>query len=233
MKILLLLDYDGTLTPLRRRPELARLSPTRLAFLKKLAKDPRITLAIISGRSLSSLKKMVPVSGVVLVGNHGLEMERAGKIWRHPTARGFTRQLKKIIRTLTGPLKEFSCAWLEDKGVTVSLHYRQLDPALAVRFLRRIKKELRALKIKHRLTAGKKVLEIRPPVDWDKGKAALLLLRRYPDHLPLCLGDDVTDEDLFARFKRTGLSFKVGPGPSRADLRLSGVAEVYRFLKLL
>lgn len=232
MKILLLLDYDGTLTPLRSRPELARLPHSRLAFLKKLARNPRLKLAIISGRSLSSLKKMVPLQGAVLIGNHGLEMEIAGRQWRHPAVKKFRPRLEKIKMAL-GDIKKFPGVWIEDKGGTISLHYRQLPSGLIPSFLKWFQKIILRFGRGYRLIAGKKVLELRPPVKWNKGSAALMLIDLYPDHLPIALGDDLTDEDVFSSLKKQGLSFKVGPGKSAADLRLSGVTEVYRFLKLL
>lgn len=232
MKYLLLLDYDGTLTPIRKRPELALLAPRRREFLRRLARRPNIKIAIISGRRLAEIKMLVNIPGLVYVGNHGFEIEIGRRTFIRPAARRFAATLKKIKAALS-VLRSIKGVIVEDKRYALSVHFR-LVPAGRLKYFRGLfLKALRRWRRKVKITSGKKVFEIRPPVDWDKGKAVKWLVRELKPgkYRPVYIGDDRTDEDAFRALKGVGLSYKVGKGgKSRADDRLGNVADVYRLL---
>lgn len=239
MKYFLFLDYDGTLTPIVKKPGLATLSRSRRAFLKKLRKAPYIVTAIISGRMLSDLKRRVGIGGLYYVGNHGFEIEGPGIRITHPKA----LQAKPILREIKTKLKKgfqkIKGIIIEDKILTLSLHYR-LVQAKDLRKMKSIfpgivRPYLKTKKI--RLTYGKKVFEIRPNINWNKGRAVLWFLKKLKARkkdLPIYIGDDTTDEDAFRLLKKRGLTIRVGRAKrTRAKYYLKDVDGVYKFLKFL
>ena len=133
-------------------------------------------------------------------------------------------------------------AFVEDKGLSLSLHYRLVDkkqvPQIKTIFHEAVILYLVRNKIK--IKPGKMVLEVRPPAEWDKGKVVLWLLARRnfisgeKNVLPVYIGDDITDEDAFRALKRKGLTVFVGePGDSKADYYLKNTEEVVKFLRLI
>ena len=232
----LFFDYDGTLTPIVSRPEKAKCPHTIKFLIKRLKKNPRFTIAVISGRSLKDIKKMVGIRGITYVGNHGLEIEKSlGRVLR-PKGVSTGYPLKKIKESLKKRLSHIKGAWIEDKGLTLSVHFRFVDKK-KITSVKRIFRNTVApyiLAKKIRVSSGKMVLEVRPGVEWDKGKAVLELLGRKKT-LTLYLGDDVTDMDAFRAIKGKGISIFVGsPGSGiRADYSLKNPKEVELFLKKL
>ena len=227
-----MLDYDGTLAPIRQQPKLALLSPRRKAFLRRLASQPGIKLAIISGRKLADIKKLVGLRNIIYVGNHGLEIEAGGRRWIHPAAKKFSPILKKIGTALSKRLR-FPGLRIEDKGLTLSVHYRSIPRGNLARLKKDFREAVEAWKNKIRVTRGKMVFEIRPPVKWGKGKAVKWLVKKLKlgGYFPVYFGDDRTDEDAFRSLRRKGLTFRVGPAEKTlARERLRDVAAVYRFL---
>ncbi len=218
---LLLFDYDGTLTPIVSRPEEAVLSPGVRDKLRAIAARPAFTIGIISGRSLVEVKSMVGVSEIYYAGNHGLEVEGPQIKFIHPVA-GVTRPvLRDLLRQLSAELSGIKGVIVEDKGLSLSVHYRLvslIDEANVARIFQQVTApRLRDGQI--RVTPGKKVWEVRPPIDWDKGKAVETMvkeMRAYPGQgrlLPVYLGDDTTDEDAFRIVHRPqGWSIYVGGG---------------------
>lgn len=240
--VLLLSDYDGTLTPIVDRPELAHIPKETQRLLQALTQQPGVTVGIISGRALSDLKERVGIRGIVYAGNHGLEIEGPGVRFIEPLAEEIRPVLRLIHRLLTQALGAFKGVLVEDKGLTLSVHYRLLegDRGEGVRgVVERAVAEVPSPS-KVRITSGKKVYEVRPAVAWDKGKAVALLLERYQrgkgQVLPLFLGDDLTDEDGFKVVEqRSGISIYVGEegGHSAARYSLRSPAEVEAFLARL
>jgi trehalose 6-phosphate phosphatase len=234
MKYFLMLDYDGTLTPLKKHPKLARLSPSRRSFLKKLADRPEIKMAIVSGRELAPMKRMVGIPHLIYVGNHGLEIESDEKHWTYPAAIKFIRTLKKIKTALRLKLP-YRGILIEDKGLTLSIHYRQLPAKTLARFNRNFGLAIKPWRSLVRITHGNKVYELRPPVAWDKGKAVKWLINNFKlkAYRPVYIGDDRTDEDAFRALRGTGITIHVGGGKTAARTRLKDVAGVYRYLRSL
>ncbi len=242
--ILLLSDYDGTLTPIVERPEIANLSENTRKLLRTLAKNPRYTVGIISGRALADLKGKVGLEGIIYAGNHGLEIEGFGYSYFDPVAEEVRPFLQLLGNVLSTTLKGIRGAFVENKGLTLSVHYRTVDEteeeAVADTF-KRVTDPLHTTG-RIRVTQGKRVYEIRPPVDWDKGKAVIWLLekcrqvKRKGRILPIYIGDDLTDEDGFrAVEKNNGISILVSDElrQSLAGYFVKSPEEVVKLLEML
>jgi trehalose-phosphatase len=242
--VLLLCDYDGTLTPIIENPEIADLSENTSQLLQALAHKSHFTVSVISGRALADLRQRVSIDGIIYAGNHGLEIEGPGIGLVNPLAEEMRPVFHLINQVLNKAMAPIKGVRIEDKGLTVSVHYRMVEESKSeeVRnIFERVIATARSLG-KVRITSGKKVYEVRPAVDWDKGEAIALLIDRYgrtktkKDLLPIFLGDDQTDEDGFKVIeKHSGISIFVGDKPvhSAARYYLKSPAEVEQFLERL
>lgn len=236
-RVFLFFDYDGTLTPIVSTPEKARISPAVRGSIRKLQKDPKFIVAIISGRSLKNVKKMVGVKDLIYAGNHGLEIEEIGRKVLKPKCPSIKSLLNSIRLSLKKELKYIKGVIVEDKGCTLSVHFRLVSPrkkGLVKGIFGRIVKPHALLK-KIRISGGKMVLEVRPGIGWDKGRTIQYLLRRHKGALPIYLGDDVTDRDAFRAIKGRGISVFVGQ-PKRiikADYFLKNAKDVEKFITRL
>ncbi|MFB0528148.1 MAG: trehalose-phosphatase [bacterium] len=236
--ILLLLDFDGTLTPIAARPKEAELSPEMEGILRFLTKKKGFEIAIISGRSLSDLKQKIKIKNIIYVGNHGLEIERKGKEFIYPQASKSIptmKELKKILKARLGPIKG---TIVEDKRVGLAVHYRMVKNSDVPELKRRVRQIFRPFmeKKKIKIGYGKKILEAKPPIMWDKGKAASMLLDSFKQEKPVAfyLGDDRTDEDAFSTLDGKAITVFVGkPRESKAKFFLKNVGEVGIFLQRL
>ena len=242
--ILFLSDYDGTLTPIVDKPESADLHQETRKLLRTLAKNRRYTVGIVSGRALADLKSKVDLEGIIYAGNHGLEIEGFGSSFFEPIAEEMRPFLKMLNQVLSATLRGIKGVFVEDKGLTVSVHYRLVDDTEEGRVKDTVRKVTDLLHVmgKIRITQGKKVYEIRPPVDWDKGKAIAWLIAKFREStgkggaLPIYLGDDLTDEDGFKVIeKKKGISIFVGGEnfQSVAPYFLKSPEEVTELLKML
>ncbi len=242
--ILLLSDYDGTLTPIVSRPEKAVLSPEAREEIRALAEAPAFSVGIISGRSLSGVKAMVEVSEIYYAGNHGLEIEGPGLKLIVPTAEAAQSEIKDLTRQFSAKLASFEGVIVEDKGLSLSIHYRLVNErevnTVADIFQQITSPLLQQGRIK--VTSGKKVWEVRPPIDWHKGKAVETITREIKQIvqteqlLTIYLGDDTTDEDAFKVLRRPqGWSIFVGQDnpASNAEYFLNSTSEVLTFLSRL
>jgi trehalose-phosphatase len=234
-KLILFLDYDGTLTPIVSRPELALCPSNVKRILEKLRDLPGVHLAIISGRSLEDVRGKVGVTGIIYAGNHGLEIERPGRKPKKMLPSTGTRELKKITRNVRKALKDIPGILFEEKGPILSVHYRNVPRNFCSQIRHVIEDKLQPWKGRWKMVSGKMVLEIRPNIDFDKGKAVEEILGSFPFEgvLPVYLGDDQTDEDAFRVLKCRGISVFIGPGrfSSEAEYFLRNPAEVHEFLQ--
>jgi trehalose-phosphatase len=232
--LFLFLDYDGTLTPIAPRPELALCPSEVKRRLEKLRDLPKVYLAIISGRSLEDLREKVGVSGIIYVGNHGLEIENSNGRHKRILSPTRTRELKRITRNLQNSLKEIPGILFEEKGPILSVHYRNVAQKFFARIPHVLEEELKQWRNRWKMASGKMVLEIRPKVDFHKGEAVKEILKTFPSPglLPIYLGDDQTDEDAFRVLKGQGISVFIGTGGllSEADFFLQNPDEVKEFL---
>ena len=242
---LLLADYDGTLTPIVSRPELAELTEEMKQLLETIRHQSHLIIGVISGRDLRDVKEKVGIEGIIYAGNHGLEIEGPGIKLVNPVANEMRPVLSIIYRLLSGTLQKVRGVSIENKGLTLSVHYRQVpeEKTKEVKSIfDRIVSGAQALG-KIRITTGKKVFEVRPGVDWDKGKALKLLMKKYGKGgrnsrlVPIYLGDDRTDEDAFGVVDKyeSGISVFVGEPTQETSARyfLRSPAEVADFLKIL
>lgn len=242
--ILLLADYDGTLTPIVGRPQDAVLSPGVRDKLSALARKPDFSVGIISGRSMAELKSLVSIDGIYYAGNHGMEIEGAGLNYINPQAGLAQATIKDLAGQLAAALENISGVIIQDKGLSLSVHYRLVkeeEQNVVAETVHRLAGPLRR-EGKIKVFSGKKVWEIRPPIDWHKGKAVESIGREIKSVLKLervltvYLGDDTTDEDAFKVLHRPeGWSVFVGRenASSAAEYFLNSVAEVEEFLSRL
>jgi trehalose 6-phosphate phosphatase len=238
---LLLFDYDGTLTPIVDSPEMANLTLGTKKLLASLVHRPSVKVGIISGRALLDIKDRVGLRGIIYAGNHGFEIEGPDIQFIHP----LTEEISSIIRLMSTVLQRAMSSIkgviVEDKGVTLSVHYRLVDQdkitAVNNMFENTVGIANRLGKIK--ITSGKKVHEVRPAISWNKGNAVNLIFdrvsrpNRKADVLPLYLGDDLTDEDAFKAVNDLdGISILIGEASqqSAAAYYLNSTSEVESFL---
>lgn len=215
-RLVLLLDFDGTLAPIVERPELAAMPPATREVLDGLLAAPGVEAAIVSGRGMADARERAGIRGIPYAGNHGMEIEGPGVHRIHPEAAAARPALDSVCDRLSRELRDVQGALVEDKGLTLSVHYRLVDRDQVPR-VRDTVAAIAAASPGLRVTEGKEVLEVRPRVDWDKGRAVEFLL----DHLQpavgvpvLYVGDDMTDEDAFHALRHRG-----GDGVLVADPR--------------
>jgi trehalose-phosphatase len=235
--ILLGLDYDGTLTPIRPRPDEAVLSDHVRGILARLACVPRVTLMIVSGRSLADVADRVGLPELIYAGNHGLEIRGPGLVFVEPTAAALVVPLRELTMRMQEHLGEVPDALVEQKGLTASVHYRNVSPELWDELIRVVQFVVASDPDRFVLTAGHRVWEIGPRVSWDKGQALNWVAQHLGDlacRLVFYLGDDRTDEDAFVKL-REGVTVKVGRPPlsTRARYHVADSAGVERFLAWL
>jgi trehalose 6-phosphate phosphatase len=234
-RLALFLDYDGTLTPIVSRPELAVLPDATREVLRRLSS--RATVAVVSGRALADAKGLVGLEELVYAGNHGFEIRGPdGTALSREIGAEFVGDVARARDALAGALAAVPGAWVEDKTHSLSVHYRQVAQDRAGDVEAAVDRALAGLP-RLRKHYGKKVIEIRPRISWDKGRAVLWLLEALglqgKGVLPVYLGDDVTDEDAFRALAGRGMGVLVSetPRPSAAALRLRDPAEVRAFLE--
>lgn len=244
--LLLFLDYDGTLTPIVEEPRLAQLSPRGKKILEDLIFIRNVKVILMSGRLLEELKERVGVFGIIYAGNHGFELEGPSIRHVHPGALDACKLMHAIFQQLMERFRHFPGIFVEDKVLTLSVHYRGVEEekiAMAKQYFSEIVQPY-AHSSQVILTEGKKVLEIRPGggIQWDKGKALLWILGQVLAHsaqrvFPIYIGDDQTDEDAFRAVKPRGLGVKVlesaGGSLSEAAYYLHSPEEVLDFLERL
>ena len=238
-RVLLVSDFDGTLAPIVDRPDQAALPAETKETLIKLVCRDKYVLGIVSGRSLDDVSSRIGIPGLFYAGNHGLEIKGPGMSFVHPEAGAFRQILQEAYLRLRQELGEIPGVIVEQKGLTLSVHHRLTPDGLVgevqTRFAEAMAPFLEPGKLK--ITRGKKVLEVRPHLDWDKGKAIIKLREAYPEtSLTVFFGDDLTDEDGFSVVQDSGgLAVFVGPArePTCALHWLDSPEEVAETLKLM
>ncbi|MBF0384720.1 MAG: trehalose-phosphatase [Candidatus Omnitrophica bacterium] len=240
-KIIIFLDYDGTLTPIAKTPAQANLSPKVRTVLIRLSSIDDCTVAIISGRSLEDVREKVGINYLTYAGNHGFEIDSGFKA---PHVYFLPYTLRQVLDLVYIKLvRQFFLregVFVENKNFSLSVHYR-LAKKKDITEIKKIIAEVCSPYQKSRdikVSKGKKVMEIKPFLDWDKGKAVLWVLRRIKASLKeenvqsIYIGDDKTDEDAFTALKNKGLTIRVGKSEqSTAEFYLKSVKEVHRLLR--
>ena len=231
-RLAVFLDYDGTLAPIVSHPEDASLSDSMRQTLRSLA--ARLPVAILSGRDLHDVRGRVLVDGIVYAGSHGFDIMGAGGL-RRQLGDAYLPVLDSAENELREALDDIAGAQLERKHFSVAAHYRNVNEndagkvAAAVEGVAARHRELRRID-------GKKVYELLPDIDWNKGKAVLWLLETLElergNAVPIFIGDDRTDEDAFRALEKRGVAILVceRQQATAANYCLSNPEEVERFL---
>jgi alpha,alpha-trehalase len=229
------LDYDGTLTPIVSRPELALLSEGMRQTLRRLSAVWPVQ--ILFGRGLEDVRNMVGLDSLGYAGSHGFDIEGPrGSSLRCEIEPGLASEVQRATEALRGRTAGIPGALVEDKRFSVAVHYRLVAEA-QVPELERIVDEVLPCHPRLKKAHGKKVFELRPAIDWDKGKALRWLQEAsgLQAALPIYIGDDTTDEDAFAAIAGQGLGILVTelPRPTAASHSLQNTEEVREFLDRL
>jgi trehalose 6-phosphate phosphatase len=235
--IAVFLDYDGTLTPIRRNPSAAILDPQAQDILQQMVQLPDVQVVIVTGRSMQDIRRLVPVDKIEFAANHGFHIYQKGHEWIHPLAVTGIQELTKLHTILCTALAKFPKASVENKQMTLSIHYRNVASQNVRSLGSLVIKTVLSFDPTLRMTRGKKVLEIRPQIDWGKGHAVLKILNENKTHrkqIPLFIGDDTTDEDVFRALRLGGITIRVGrKTTSLAKYYVKDVEEVLILLKLI
>jgi len=236
-------DIDGVLAPIVPTPDLSEV-PEELRELLRLLSERCRVVAAISGRTAEDALRLVGLEEIVYYGNHGFETLRGGEVEVIPEAapyRAAIEELEERAREELGPLGAF----VEEKGITASVHYRNVSPEVGERCKEFVEREGERLGL--RITTGRGVVEARPPARADKGTAVRRLVEEYEPAKVLFIGDDTTDLDAFRELEalreegalsetlRVGVKSKEGPPEivSEADLIVDGVEGVEGVLRVL
>jgi trehalose-phosphatase len=231
--VLLGLDFDGTLARFADNPLAATLSTHMERVLLALAEHDHVSLAIISGRDRADLQAHVGIPNIFYAGNHGLEISGPGVLFIEPTAAAFTSALQALAEELARKLQGIEGVIVEFKGLTLSVHYRQVTADAVEEVRRRVHAVLAGAIHPFMLAQGEKVYEIRPRVYWNKGSAFQWIRQHLdkPNLLPIYVGDSTTDEDAFTALP-DGITIKVRPEvETAARYTLAGPVEVRKFLE--
>lgn len=233
-RLALFLDYDGTLAPIVERPELAELRPEIRELLQQLSNY--YPVAIISGRELSDLQDRVGLKNIYYAGNHGLEV--IGPSLKFTQGTQYIEELAQVYQQLYQQLRHILGILIENKRFSLSIHYRLVAES-SLSSIQRVINQILQQHPQLIRCEGKKVFEIRPNIDWHKGKAVCWLLTalqlEQPDVIPIYIGDDNTDEDAFRMLKQRGIGIIVSKckQTTAAQYCLFDTTEVQQFLATL
>src|SRR5215469_15919330 len=194
------LDYDGTLTPIRDRPEEAVISDGVRKAVRRLAE--RVPVIVVSGRDRKVVQRLMGLDNLIVAGDHGFDIwNPTGGTMQHEVGESFSGLLREIEAQLKLELAAIPGSLLESKAFSVAVHYRLVSKEERPHIKRIVDATLSTHPHELKVTPGKMVFEIQPNLDWDKGKAVLFLLKALrldrDDVVPIYLGDDITDEDAF------------------------------------
>ncbi|WP_437327340.1 bifunctional alpha,alpha-trehalose-phosphate synthase (UDP-forming)/trehalose-phosphatase [Sorangium sp. So ce381] len=233
--LIVMLDYDGTLVPLEAMPELAQPDEALVTELRELAARPRTQVHVVSGRPREDLERWLGELPISLHAEHGFFSRAApGEPW--VALREAALDWKPRVRdVLQGFVDRTAGSFIEEKMVSIAWHYRAADPELASQTAREVPLELGEALREHdlELIPGRKVLEVRLR-GVNKGVIVPRVLAMMgPDAVVIALGDDRTDEDLFAALPPTALTIHVGGGESSAAFQLPDPASARRLLRAL
>jgi len=229
------LDYDGTLTPIVEKPELAILSDSMRKTINRLVSSFPVT--IVSGRDIDVISKLVAVKGLGYVGSHGLDIVGSpGTGFRKEMALNFLTELDIVEFQLRKKIDSIDGAMVERKRFSISIHLRLVKPSEHA-LVEKIVDDVRSKHYSLRRENGKMLFELRPDIVWDKGEAVVWLLHSmgFKRSAALFIGDDITDENVFRvlRGRGTGIIVTETNRLTDAHLRLRNPDEVQLLLEKL
>lgn len=232
--LLLLLDFDGTLAPIVSLPQNAQLPARAKETLRRLIANPLIKVVVISGRALPDIKRKISLRGMWYVGNHGLEIEGPYTFFEHPRIVRQPKIMNSLAERFKKEFRHIKGVIVQNKRLSLSIHFRNVKKKDEREFYQTLQESLALttnLPVEWRL--GRKVYEVIPAVDWNKGRAAVWLLKKFRHPFPLVFGDDRTDDSMFQMLKTIGISTKIGTHRGLAQYSLKNPGEVSSFLGLL
>jgi trehalose 6-phosphate phosphatase len=241
--VAVLTDIDGVLAPIVPTPDMSEVSEELRGILRELG-EKYLLVAGISGRKTEDARDLVGLDEVVYFGNHGFEILRDGEVEVVPEAEPFYERIQELESRAKEEL-EPQGAFIEEKGITASIHYRNAPPEVGERCVEFVKAEGERLGL--RITVGRGVVEARPPIRADKGTAVRTLIDEYHPRKAMYVGDDTTDLDAFRELEklrdeglldeilRVGVESDEGPPEivTEADLVVDGpenVPDLFRTL---
>src|SRR5438876_622720 len=238
------LDYDGTLTPIRDRPEDAMISASMREAVRRLAE--RVPVVVVSGRDRQVVQKLMGLDNLIVAGDHGFDIwSPTGVSIQREEGASFEGLLREVEARLRAALADVPGALVEPKKRSVAAHFRLVPQEQRLRVKQIVDTILSEHPEELKVTPGKMVFEIQPRLDWDKGKAVLYLLKALDldgdDVVPFYLGDDITDEDAFRALAGRGIGIFVGSADNpetvgrttAADYVLNTIGEAEEFLNRL
>ena len=235
-RLSLLLDYDGTLAPIAPHPSEAFMTQECRKNLNAVI-ERGVTVAVISGRALDDVKKMVNIDNIVYAGNHGLEIEIPGfSRFVHPDLIHFREKVEELAKLLQRQCNTDG-AWVEKKGPTLTFHFRQVPDDLRPKLVAAATDIISSFGFQAR--PAHCAVEGRPPIGWDKGRASLHILRTLfgaswsKFTRAVYVGDDETDEDAFRVLGGLAVTFRLGRPETVtfAKHRLEGPEDVSTLLE--
>jgi trehalose 6-phosphate phosphatase len=236
-------DIDGTLAPIVPTPDMSEVSDELKELLGQLS-ERYLLVAGISGRKTEDALDLVGLADVVYFGNHGFEILRDGEVEVTPEALPYLEKVQELEARAREELEPLG-AFVEEKGITASIHYRNAPPEVGERSVEFVKREGERLGL--RITVGRGVVEARPPVRANKGTAVRTLVEEYSPERAMFIGDDTTDLDAFRELValreegvlkeilRVGVASEEGPPEitAEADIVVDGVDGVGDVLRAL
>jgi trehalose 6-phosphate phosphatase len=241
--VAVLTDIDGTLAPIVPTPDMSEVSEELKNLLRRLG-EKYLLVAGISGRKTEDAFDLIGLEDVVYFGNHGFEILRDGEVEVIPEALPYFERIQELERLAREELAPEG-AFVEEKGITASVHYRNVSPDVGERCVELVQREGERLGL--RVTVGRGVVEARPPIRADKGTAVRTLVEEYRPTRAMFLGDDTTDLDAFRELEelreegelkeilRVGVASDEGPPEieEQADIVVDGVDGVEKLLRQL
>ena len=236
-------DIDGTLAPIVPTPDMSEVPAEIKENLRRLS-EKYLLVAGVSGLKTEDALDLVGLADVVYFGNHGFEILREGEVEVVPEALHYLEKVEELERRAQDELGPLG-AFVEEKGITASVHYRNAPPEVGERSVEFVKREGERLGL--RITVGRGVVEARPPIRADKGTAVRALVEEYGPERAMFIGADTTDLDAFRELEtlreegalkevlRVGVASEAGPPEiaSEADIVVDGVEGVGEVLRAL
>lgn len=237
-RLVAMTDFDGTLAEIVEQPEDAAMREDARRALRRLADAPDTDVAVVSGRALADLRDRVGLDGVAYAGNHGLEIEAGDRSRVHPDAADAADAVTAALEAVADACADVHGVRIEDKRLTGTVHYRQVEDDAAVERVREAVRSAVADVDELELHEAKQALELRPAVDWHKGRAVEWLVEELADGdaAALYAGDDVTDEDAHRAIGDDGVTVHVGDAETAAEWRLpdpEAVAQLFDWIAAL
>ncbi len=231
-KVLLMFDYDGTLTPIVDKPEMAKLDTKIKTALEIIAQDGLIKIAIISGRDIETVKKLSGITSndIIFFGLHGGQTLIEGKICDY-SSEANKNKIQEISKILEDKLNSYKGIIIENKELSVAVHYRLAEEDAVEKVIKNVNDVFNSYNFHNEfiLQPGKKVLEILP-AGFTKDKAVNRLITSFPEYFPVYFGDDITDIPAFKEtINHNGFGISVGTGNS---VPINEISRIISFEKL-